>query len=85
MKKIIGIIILGIIFTFGLFANPLAKALEEGEWVEVEINVAGKLSNRGIDAMKFTQNYGTTGDSWKADQPADEAPWLIDSIKYVLA
>lgn len=36
MKRVLSIIILGIIFTLGLFANPLAKALEEGEWIEIE-------------------------------------------------
>jgi hypothetical protein len=61
---------------------------KRGQWVDVEFNVAGKLSARGIDAMMFTQNYSGTvakPNAWKAVKPADEAPWLVDSIKYVLA
>lgn len=36
MKKIFICFILALVVTVGLIANPLAKALEEGEWVEIE-------------------------------------------------
>lgn len=36
MKKIFICFILALVVTVGLIANPLAKALEDGSWVEVE-------------------------------------------------
>ena len=56
--------------------------IERGKWVDVEVDVAGKLSDKNIDLIAF---HRSSYSAYSCAIPEDDGAWYIDSIRYVLA